>query len=279
MILLAAGDWECIVRPEVGGCLAALRRGAIDILRPMPAASSEPLDSACFPLVPFCNRIAESRFCFGDRCITLRPNHPPEPHALHGGGWHSRWDLAASDASSARVIHCHDGLSGWPWAYRSEQDIRLDCDGLDIALQMTNLSAEAAPCGLGLHPYFRRSGMNTVRFTARSLLLSDPGLLPTGAEVPADTLAAWSAGAALPATTVDHCHAGWNGKAAIRDQLGETRLSASNAAYLHVYAPADGSALCLEPVSHRPDALNSCPADMIVLQPGETFAIAMRISA
>ena len=278
MIRLAADDWECRLRPEIGGCVAALRRGGIDILRPMPPASKEPLDSACFPLVPFCNRVAGGRFRFGNHDVALSPNHLPEPHALHGLGWHRSWSVVISEPDHARLVHAHDGKSGWPWPYHSEQNVRLGPDGLEITLAVINLSEEPAPAGLGLHPYFRRSDQTVVQFTATSLLLSGPALLPTGEEVDPDALAAWSIGATPPAATVDHCHTGWSGSARIIDELGEICLSASNANYLHVYAPTQGSALCLEPVSHRPDALNMCPEDMQVLLPGETLSITMRIA-
>jgi aldose 1-epimerase len=211
--------------------------------------------------------------------VALTPNHLPEPHALHGLGWHQAWELTESGPDFARLVHTHDGKTEWPWPYRSEQHIRLDHQGLEMSITITNLADEPAPAGLGLHPYFRRSGETVVRFTAEALLVCEPGLLPTGELAPADTLAAWSDGAALPAATVDHCHTGWNGQAIITDARGEVLLTASNAGYLHVYAPEDGSALCLEPVSHRPDARNTCPGDMSVLAPGETLSLSMRITA
>lgn len=279
MISLKAGAWECVLRPEIGGSVARLRRDNIDILRPMPAASREPLEAACFPLVPFCNRIAGASFLHSGRRVSLTPNHPPEPHALHGMGWHCAWEVADICADSARLLHSHDGALGWPWAYRSEQVIRLDGSGLNIELQIVNLAAQSTPAGLGLHPYFRRSERSAVQFAAASLVLSDSDLLPTGEEASADWLAPWSVGAVLPQATVDHCHSGWAGHAEIRDEQGTIRLEARNASYLHVYAPADGSALCLEPVSHRPDALNARTHDMAVLQPGEALSISMRITA
>jgi aldose 1-epimerase len=57
------------VAPAEGGCLTAFRwhtgDGVIDWLRPAPAGSGfAPNDSACFPLVPYSNRIRGGRFTF-----------------------------------------------------------------------------------------------------------------------------------------------------------------------------------------------------------------------
>jgi aldose 1-epimerase len=83
----------------------------------------------------------------------------------------------------------------------------------------------------------------------------------------------------LPGETVDHCFAGWGGEAVIEDERGTIAISATGAPHLHVYAPADGSALCCEPVSHTPDALNRAPEEMAILPPGCSTSLTMRLSA
>ena len=67
MIHLQSADWTAEVRPEIGGAIASLRHRGQDVLRMMPAASTNPLDAACFPLAPWCNRIRDARFRFGER--------------------------------------------------------------------------------------------------------------------------------------------------------------------------------------------------------------------
>ena len=279
MITLKSGDWRCALRPEVGGAIGALQLRGIDVLRPTPDGVSDALETACFALVPYCNRIRDGRFSFGDEAVQLSPNLLPQPHSLHGLGWRLAWTVEAYDESSALLVHEHDGQSEWPWAYRAEQRIALDPQGLDITLKLINHSDRAMPAGLGLHPYFRRTANTRVRFTAGALIESDSELLPTGRELAADSLAPWSAGTSLPDSLVDHCHARWTGSAWIDDELGSITMSASNAPHLHVYAPPGGTPLCLEPVSHLPDALNLNPAEMAMLQPGEAVSLTMRIEA
>ena len=273
---LQAGEWQAELRPDVGGCLASLTRGGVEVLRTMPRGSSDPLESACFPLVPYCNRIRDGRFAWRGREVRLPANFPPEPHSLHGVGWQQPWTVTSEAGFKASLAHAHGGGSGWPWAYDAEQRIRLGSQGCAITLDLTNRADEAMPCGLGLHPYVRRRPETRVRFAAGAMLEVDEGLIPNGATSAAGD---WAQGRPLPERTIDHCFAGWDGEASAADDLGTVTLAARGARFLHLYAPADGSALCLEPVGHAPDALNSAPESMTVLPPGCTASLTLWISA
>ena len=279
MIHLTSADWEAELRPEIGGSLAALRHRGVDVLRPMPPDSVDPLQAACFPLAPSCNRIRNGRFAFGGRQVALPPNFPPEPHSLHGLSWQAPWTVTSAADFKAALAHSYDGTGPWPWAYDAEQRIRLGTQGCAITLDLTNRADTPMPCGLGLHPYLRRRPETRLRFTASAMLEVNDGLIPTGQSGNPDRFADWPNGAALPPLTVDHCFAGWDGTALVEDDLGRIRLTARGASHLHVYAPADGSALCCEPVSHTPDALNRAPAEMTMLPPGCTASLTMWISA
>lgn len=277
MIALASGSWSAEVRPEVGGSLAALRHRGTDILRPMRAGSTNPLDAACFPLVPYCNRIRDARFRFGEHEIALERNFPPEPHSLHGLAWQVPWAVESQAATKCVLAHDYDGSGSWPWAYHAQQRIRLGPKGCAITLVVINRSPEVMPAGIGLHPYFRRRPETRVRFAAAHVLLSGADPLPTGITAPADHFADFAAGATLPPETVDHCFAGWSGEATIHDDLRTIVLGTDGAPHLHLYAPANGSALCLEPVTHTPDAHNRAPAELILLPPGCAASMTLRI--
>jgi aldose 1-epimerase len=60
---------------------------------------------------------------------------------------------------------------------------------------------------------------------------------------------------------------------------GSITLRVFGAPRCHVYAPPGGSELCLEPVSHTPDAVNRAPGETTVLPPGAAAGIAIRIEA
>ena len=59
---LAHGDLRLALDPALGGALLSFRKGDVDLLRPTPAGASDVLETACFPLVPYANRIADGRF-------------------------------------------------------------------------------------------------------------------------------------------------------------------------------------------------------------------------
>lgn len=279
VIELAAGRWRAELRPETGGCIAALECDGLPILRgSMPAESHDVLHSSCFPLVPYCNRIADGRFTFAGHDVTLSPNLPPQRHPLHGTGWKRSWRILQRDAASA-VIADDCPAGEWPWATRACQSISLDPRGCTIRLVAENRAMEPAPLGLGLHPYFRRSADTVVTFTANRMLCIDAEFLPDGASLPADALASWSAGAPLPDTLVDNCFTGWSGTASIADSHGVIRLSALGGPCCHLFAPPGSSELGFEPVNHTPDALNRDPQDMPLVLPGRAAAITMRIEA
>ncbi|MBX7534950.1 aldose 1-epimerase [Qipengyuania sp. GH1] len=278
-ITLTAGLWKAVIRPQTGGCLAGLSRGNLPILREMPAQPDEVLGSACFPLVPYCNRIADGNFAFGDRQVRISPNMAPQRHPLHGLGWKSAWPVTRQAAGSAVLEHAYEGGGEWPWSYLARQHIVLDEEGCTIALQVENRASDAAPLGLGLHPYFRRSATTQVRFDADEMLGIDAEFLPDGTAHPADAFADWSKGSALPEMLIDHCFTGWNGKAAIADDQGIITIQAWGAPFLHVFSPPRSDDLCLEPVNHPPDALNRASASVPSVPAGCAISVAMRIEA
>ncbi|MGA0544001.1 aldose 1-epimerase [Brevundimonas sp. VNH65] len=281
MIRLAAGDWTAGVRPELGGAVVFLRKGDLDVLRPTAEGAVDPLETACFPLTPYANRIAGARFRFRGREVSIPTLAAFTPHALHGDGWLKPWTVER--ASSDRVVLALDGGGDdhWPWAYRARQSLALSDEGLEIVLEMENRSGDEMPGGLGLHPYLPRPA--GARLTAATT-----GVW-TGADIVPDRLAA-SAGiadwtgqavdaAAAAVSLIDNAYEGWNGVAELADDGGVTRIS-SDADRLHVYAPQGQGFVCLEPVTHRPDVFNQAePGEggFRVLAPGGRMTLRMTV--
>jgi aldose 1-epimerase len=245
----------------------------------MPESSHDVLDSSCFPLVPYCNRLKDGRFRWSGHDISLPLNFLPELNTLHGLGWQSVWEVNEKSVPKVNLSCANSGHELWIWPYLSEQTIALDDNGCEVVLALTNTGSETMPAGLGLHPYFRRRPETRVHFDAETVMLSDAATMPTGIEAPAAHFGNFVQRDALPHETIDHCYRNWDGTVTIEDDLGSVTMTATGAPHLHVYAPADGSALCLEPVSHTPDALNRAPEEMIALEPGQTAKLAMRIAA
>ena len=271
--MLAAHGWEIELLPATGGAIGTLRYRGRDILRAATPGTSDPLESACFPLVPYANRIADGRFEFGGRHVRLPRNFGDHPHSLHGIGWQSAWTVEHVGAASAVMHHAHDGGDCWPWPYRAEQRITLAPGRATITLTLTNLSDEAAPVGLGFHPYFPRDA--ETRLTARSdrLWLADDTMLPT-APAPSDHFGDWGSGATVEGDgLIDNAYEGWDGTALIEQSGGSVRIEARGASIFHLYRPPAADFFCFEPVTHLPDAINR--AGMPLAAPGETVALVM----
>lgn len=287
-ISLAGDGWQAGVLPGAGGQLTSLDFEGLEVLRKAPPGSSDPLLAACFPLVPYANRIAGGRFPLAAAMVQMPSNFPPELSSVHGLGWQEKWDAAPHAEFECTLDHCHPGLgpapwrtelTTWPWAYQAQQRVRLGPQGCSITLGVTNWSNRLMPAGLGLHPYFRRRPGTRLCFSASGVMEVDAALIPTGTIAPPDSFGDFAKGATLPSVTIDHSFTGWGGTAEIEDHLGSITLSANGAPHLHVFAPGDGSVLCLEPVNHLPDALNRQPVDMPCLSPGNTTSLTMRINA
>ncbi|MCJ2187207.1 aldose 1-epimerase [Novosphingobium beihaiensis] len=272
---IAAGDWQLDLDPHRGGMIRALTRQGRDILRPMPEGSTEPFESACFPLAPYVNRIAHGRFAWDGTAYTLAPNHEGQAHPLHGTAWLGAWDIEADDAHSVTQVHHHKAGTGWDWPFTLRQALSLSPDGLEARLELHNTGSRAMPVGLGFHPWFARSAVTAIAFEAEAVWLADADMLPTQT-APADALGDWSRGAGLERPDlVDHCYAGWGGALRISRTDGDVLLEGDAAPFLHLYVPPGEDFFCAEPQSTMPDAVNRMPP--APLSPGEMASIAMRI--
>lgn len=280
MIVLEQGDWRLAVRPELGCSVSRLTRRGRDVLRPAPDGAIDILEMACFPLVPYANRIADGRFSFDGQAVALPVADRFAPHALHGDGWLARWDLLEQSGSSASFVYRHDG-AGWPWPFEAVQTFTLTGSGLRIDLSVLNVAETPAPAGLGLHPYLPAGDETRLALAAEAVWAVDSGLIPTALVQP-DEVLDWSAGPRVAeAPFVDNCYAGWSGSARLAEPDHITTITASpEAAWAHVYAPGEGFC-CVEPVTHRPDAVNAPQSEasgLVVLAPGRALSMWMEIA-
>lgn len=252
-----------------GGILEFSWRGRA-IFRPTPrGAGTDPFALACFPMVPYANRVAHGRFNFGAREVQLKKNCGRDPHPLHGQGWRSPWQVVAVTPSKAWLAF-EGGADDWPWHYLAEQHLQVSRGALSIRLSIENLAKSSMPVMLGLHPYFCNPDQARLQASTPRVWLTDHLSLPTE-EV--DTPAEWSFHRARVLSTVplDHCFTDWNGAAVIRWPNLTVDIRATNCRYLHVYAPSGGDFFCVEPLSAAVGALSRNEAS--VVQPGERFAI------
>ncbi|MBF9152327.1 aldose 1-epimerase [Novosphingobium jiangmenense] len=278
--LLSGGDYEVTVAPEIGGSLRSLDWKGLPVFREAPG--DHILDAACFPLVPFCNRIAHGMFTADGVTCRLSPNFPGpfHPHALHGHGWLVPWQVASHDSASIRMVYDHSA-DEWPWRYHAEQHVQVSVDGVRITLSVTNTGQGVMPAGLGLHPYFPRDDNTIYLGLHRREWQTAPDGLPIA---PLDAAKAldWWHGAPIGSRPVDTIQDLREGALTIRrtahDLLIEL-LPCDAFSCTGVYVPPDADFFCIEPLTHPTDAVNRAPDRMTMLAEGETLEASLLIRA
>jgi aldose 1-epimerase len=278
MIELRAGRLRCELHPDLGGCIAGLWHDGQPVLRSAPAAQlvSARL-SACYPLVPFSNRIGHASLVWQGTQHPLVRNNGDEPHAIHGVGWQRSWTVLDSDEATAMLACEHRPDASWPFAFDCSHTLRLSPAGLEMTLAVTNQSPQAAPMGLGWHPFFVKRPGSHLDFRATGRWEMGADKLPTRRSA--------SSGLAVDCGSlqVDHCFDGWDGVATLRDAVLQVRVH-SQLTRLVVFTEPGRQIIALEPVSHVNNAVHlyaaGHPADALglgVLQPGESMMAQMRI--
>lgn len=273
------------IDPDRGGSVAGFRFvDGPEILRPARwKTAPDATDSACFPMVPFCNRIRDNRFVFAGREVTLPPNTRDGKRVAHGFGWRASWKVI--ECSSVRAVLEHDHApAAWPWRYRAWEEFAIDDHALTIRLGIVNDDCRAMPVGLGLHPYFPLSATTRLGFTAESCHALDELGFPVPA-ADADVTLADAASGALSPHIGNRYFGGVTGDVLIGEpETGlRIRLSASPACTdfaLHV-EPENGL-FCFEPMTHAVDAFakNADYEDVRfhTLLPSSHFAICVAVS-
>jgi aldose 1-epimerase len=291
LIELSAGPARAVVAPATGGALAALEFDGVPVLRPTSAeavSAGSVRDFACYPLVPYSNRIAQATLQWDGVTHSLARNFGDHPHAIHGNGWQRAWRLVDHGPRHVELELDHAPIGTrageWPFAYRALQRYALGADALAVTLTLTNIDARSAPAGLGWHPYFPRDAQTTLQFSARGAWLTDDTRLPTAQLALAP---AWDFAAprVIGDTDLDNVFTEWHPPAGLRQpQAGLTvTVDADPAcAFLVVYIPPGRDFLAVEPVTHMTDAFNRASFGETStgtrrLEPGETFSCTMRL--
>jgi aldose 1-epimerase len=276
---LEAGPLRLALRPDLGGSIAGLWHGGEPVLRSVePAALAGPRAGACFPLLPYSNRLGYRRFRWLGKEHTTEPNFDDSPHSLHGVGWRRAWQVDSHTAAGAVLLLRHAGDADWPFAFTATQSFVLEEGGgvgtLTMALVLVNDAPHAAPAGLGWHPYFPKRSRSRIHIELTDRWESDPATqLPTR-RVPQPGI-----DGDVAHLRFDHCFEGWQGPARARDECFTVALT-SSLPYLVVFTPEQREHYCIEPVSHVSNAIHmSDPAahGLKTLQPGERMEAWMKL--
>ena len=271
-----------------GGCILNLAFAGESLLRPSPADDTPPIDSACYPLVPFGNRIRGNRFSFEGRDYRFGPNTIWDAHYLHGEGWRSDWEVTANSLDCLALAHSHDG-STIPYTYNATQSFRLLADGIELTLSVTNCGIFRLPFGIGWHPYFPMTPGTTLQTSTGRIWSEEAGWLP-GAPGPVPLDLDFSRPAPLPQRWVNNGFEEWSGKARIvwPERRLALRIDADalfRSMFLFVSDTSFDPAyrrdfFALEPMSHLADGHNQPDlGGLVPLEPGATLAGSLRLTA
>ncbi|RAI58181.1 aldose epimerase [Roseicella frigidaeris] len=280
-LALAGGAWEAVLLPGHGAAFARLACDGVEVLAPLPLGADPNASFAgAFLMAPWTNRLDGGRLPVGGTTYQLPINRPIDGTAIHGLLRDAAWTVQEAMPARAVLTQQGDALAlGVPWSWQARLEVTLDAAGLQIGLTLTNGGALPFPFGCGWHPFFMRPPGTRLRFAATTRFARDARTLPVAAQ-PCDGLD----GDESAYEGLDTQFAGWDGVAEIIRPDLALRLAARGAwaGNLQVFAPAGSHILCVEPVSHVPDAPNRPDlarfGPLALLAPGESLEAVLRIT-
>lgn len=265
---------------QYGGRINSLTYQGIPILRPtLDLNNGDPLQSACFPLVPFSNRIRNGKFIFNEIAYELAANWNGDQPVIHGEAWQKPWNIVKHAPNS--IIMRYVGENWWPWEYEAQLYFTLLESGLELSLAITNRSNSTMPAGLGFHPYFPRLADTRMQFQSSAIW-------PPMGDNPLQRIDAqhlsFNERRNINDYSLDHCFEKLNGDIIINQpSLGLDVRMASVSGLNHsvVFIPEEKTDFfCVEPVSHITGAIGFDNIGSIAqVAVGDTLSSRVRISA
>ena len=234
-------------------------------------------------LVPWPNRVRDGRYAIDGAEHRLELSEPERGNALHGLVLQSRWHGVRTSARRVSLSYELRPHAGYPFALALAVSYELASGGIVVTLHATNVGAERAPFGAGLHPYL----------TPGATEVDDMVLeIPAGTRVPVDGERLLPSGPATPvdgseldfreprrlgALRVDACFGelGRSPAGVARVRLGMNSGPGQLTVWMDerfrfVQVFTADAAIAVEPMTCAPDAFNSGDG-LVVLEPGASF--------
>lgn len=246
---LHAGALRLALRADLGGSIAGLWHRDTPVLRSVePGQMQGVTQAACFPLLPYANRLGHGHFRYKGKEHTTLP-HEGEPHSLHGVGWLRAWTLESHTAQDAVLRYVHTPDADWPYAFEALQHINLTPNALGVQLVFTNTDAQVQPVGLGWWPSFPKRARSRLHIELAQRWEVDVTRLPIR------KLAQPGIDGDVSHLDFDHAFEGWTGPARIRDERFSLQLRSSSP-YLVLRSHPDDEAFSIAPCTHVPNAIH-----------------------
>lgn len=222
-----------------------------------------PVAWGSFPMVPFAGRVRDGRFAFGGRDYALPIAMPP--HAIHGTVLDRRWRQV-----DERTIETELGPT-WPFRGRAVQRFELEPGRLAFRLELH--ADEPMPASIGWHPWFRRRPPAV----GNALVIGEPGEVvldfDAGAMFRRDETGISTSELVVPPPPGpwDDCFADLRHPPVLR-WPGYLELTIESDCSTWVVYTVPEHAVCVEPQTAPPDALNTGPA---IVEPGRPLVAEM----
>ncbi len=169
VLKLASGEVSAEVDLVNGGRLTSLLVGGAELL--LIGDGSDPLLGGMYPMVPFAGRIRHGRFSFAGKTYEL-PQTLGD-HAIHGYGHVSEW--TTDGENSIRWDFAE------PWPFGGYVTQHFDVQENSVTVTMTAHVEEPQPIQLGWHPWFARensAGSLAMRFSPGQMFERDVDGMP-----------------------------------------------------------------------------------------------------
>ena len=224
-----------------GGRISSFRIDGMEIL---VGPTEGLLDWGCYPMAPWAGRLRHGRFEYARQSFQMPLSLPP--HAIHGTVHQRAWEAEGEACASAELGH------DWPFSGRAVQNFALEESALRLRLAIHS-EGESFPASLGWHPWFLRELSRgepaELSFHARAMYARSADMIPTGEKVD------------VPEGPWDDCFVGVDSAPEIRWPGALTLRLVSDASHWVVYdEPAH--AICVEPMTGPPNALNLLPVEV-----------------
>jgi aldose 1-epimerase len=244
------------VAPADGGRLARVAVDGVDLLvtRGSQPDTSSALAWGSYPMVPWAGRIRDGFFSFRGRRHELPLTLGP--HAIHGVGFVSAWDVERADDRSAELRLPLPRDARWPFGGTARQRVAVDDTGVRLELAVT-ADDVAFPASIGWHPWFRKPDRLDFRPTA--MFRRDRH------HVTLDELVA------IPPGPWDDCFVNEH---PVDVEIDGVTLRLTSDCTTWVVFDEKPHATCIEPQTAPPDAFNIRPHP---LEPGDSLAAWYRI--
>ncbi|CAB4545770.1 unannotated protein [freshwater metagenome] len=220
-------------------------------------------------LAPWPNRLADHTYSFAGRTFST-PNVDSDNNSNHGLVFKREFEVLNHSIDSVELKYQLGHDESYPFDVELLVEYEISSDSLKV-LASANNRGEAAPFGLGFHPYYSVGNSFRVRADFDKQILTNEKMIPVSSRA--------IEGLDYTGGALDDCFSGSNLVELQTETYSVSITLDQGFDYFMLYRPSESvgkSLLAIEPMSCLTNAFNS-HMDSVVLQSGETKNFAFSI--